>query len=747
MNNQNIFKSEFLIYVPIFSSRNKETGWYQPDMDGNLNSMLHKFWLAKNSLKHITIFMPHETYLPEEQFDAYATYVNKLFAGSGITFHFKRSQLYLGSTGDTRGEAINKERGIQTILSDITGEAWYYQTNMHTSKVVEIISELPIEYTFPAETLSKLFTVTYNYNWSFCKGYEETETLKESSKVEKALAEKYDTVVLSEIQTNEFIGYENVRMIDKVYSEDFTRTQFKAWLEAYLTKEQNLYCERIIKEILQSIFMLDRKIIIAPFRIDDTRYNLKGILSNIRSDFAENDRKSVLIISNPTNTKVSLSNGDLFDKYCNVVNLHDFLQKQHPHSILRGLYIHLMYALEKIHSSKETNIPVIEFPHYEKDLHVTMAEQLIFCPRYVVDSYAGQLIYQHNSRIDFSNYKPWTFKFISPFEENSAMHKMFSEWAGKVSQLDHAPKKLFINPDFDNVIEGTKAFDASGKEISISSVAEMLKSGRLVLTGISSNMPLYGSFELLPQSIAYEYPRDLTNEEIEKATIEISQSIALHSGMNESSDKFLPKSLSDSIELAIASYGSNLRTSVSKLDVIGRLLSLQKAILHSNERSESSIYFTGIGKNQTVAEKTANSFRSLGFRAHSINPVSALHGDMGMLTKYDLVIPISKSGETSELNIFLEYIKEHKGCSIFGLEQRGVDATNKSGASTMVKHCDYVVELPRVDELGPISNVPTMSTILMQTYLDIIAIECSKAVGYTKKDFISNHPGGLIGKS
>jgi D-arabinose 5-phosphate isomerase GutQ len=199
-------------------------------------------------------------------------------------------------------------------------------------------------------------------------------------------------------------------------------------------------------------------------------------------------------------------------------------------------------------------------------------------------------------------------------------------------------------------------------------------------------------------------------------------------------------------DLAIQSIVSNLTSFKTTSQILQDVTKLIDLILISN-KEDRSIYFTGIGKNQTVAEKTANTFRSLGFPAHSINPISGLHGDMGMLKPNDLVIAISKSGKTSELNDFLNYVKTHKYVNVVSFQQTGLNASTISAKTELAKTSDFVIDLPRVDELETSNTVPTLSTIIMQAYLDIIATICSEKLDYSIKDFRLNHPGGIIGSA
>lgn len=155
---------------------------------------------------------------------------------------------------------------------------------------------------------------------------------------------------------------------------------------------------------------------------------------------------------------------------------------------------------------------------------------------------------------------------------------------------------------------------------------------------------------------------------------------------------------------------------------------------------EKAIYFTGIGKNDTIAKKSANMFRSLNFNAHHISPVDAMHGDMGLLNHQDILIPISKSGNTSELIHFLKYVKEFRTLHIYGIQ---VGPKN----SEFDDHCDYNFHLPAVKEIDKWNLVPTTSNIGTQLFLDMIAVHCSNLCDLQKKDFIQSHPGGAIGNS
>lgn len=147
------------------------------------------------------------------------------------------------------------------------------------------------------------------------------------------------------------------------------------------------------------------------------------------------------------------------------------------------------------------------------------------------------------------------------------------------------------------------------------------------------------------------------------------------------------------------------------------------------------ILFTGIGKNETIAMKTANMFRSLQYDAHKICPVNAMHGDMGMLDDNDIIVAISKSGNTSELINFLRYVRMTKpSVLIFGV-QIGNDY------SKFTENCHDVINLPYISEAGTL-EAPTNSGILVQIFFDTIAVSLPEI---SIDEFKQSHPGGTIG--
>lgn len=153
-------------------------------------------------------------------------------------------------------------------------------------------------------------------------------------------------------------------------------------------------------------------------------------------------------------------------------------------------------------------------------------------------------------------------------------------------------------------------------------------------------------------------------------------------------------------------------------------------------KSVHKIFFTGVGKNKSIASKTANTFRSLNFTAHEMCPMDAMHGDLGMIENGDTIIALSKSGNTDELVHMLKYVKNRLDVNIVGV-QIGDEMSDLSD------NCDKVFYLPEIKETNSL-NAPTNSIILTQLFFDAIATFLSQDL--TKDEFIRNHPGGTLGE-
>lgn len=148
------------------------------------------------------------------------------------------------------------------------------------------------------------------------------------------------------------------------------------------------------------------------------------------------------------------------------------------------------------------------------------------------------------------------------------------------------------------------------------------------------------------------------------------------------------------------------------------------------------VIVTGIGKSGHIGQKVAATFASTGTPAFFVHPSEASHGDLGMITKEDVILAISWSGETVELKPIITYSRRFAVPLI---------AVTSGTESTLGKACDVVLELPRAKEACPHGLAPTTSTTMQLALGDCLAIALLEAKGFTARDFKVFHPGGSLG--
>lgn len=149
------------------------------------------------------------------------------------------------------------------------------------------------------------------------------------------------------------------------------------------------------------------------------------------------------------------------------------------------------------------------------------------------------------------------------------------------------------------------------------------------------------------------------------------------------------------------------------------------------------VIVTGMGKSGHIARKIAATFSSLGASSFFLHPAEALHGDLGMVGREDVVIAISHSGESDEINRILPAIKL-SGAVIVAI-------TGKAG-SAMARYADIVQLLPDCGEACILGLAPTSSTTQALCYGDALAVAVSERNGFCDIDFGRYHPAGALGK-
>lgn len=152
---------------------------------------------------------------------------------------------------------------------------------------------------------------------------------------------------------------------------------------------------------------------------------------------------------------------------------------------------------------------------------------------------------------------------------------------------------------------------------------------------------------------------------------------------------------------------------------------------------KGKVIITGMGKPGHIATKMAATFASLGTPSFFLHPGEAMHGDLGMISRDDVVIAISYSGESDEIVKILPNIK------LIGAK---VVALTGNGNSTLASFADVVQVLPVFQEACVMGLAPTSSTTVELCYGDALAVVASEFYGFRDVDFGKFHPAGSLGK-
>lgn len=149
------------------------------------------------------------------------------------------------------------------------------------------------------------------------------------------------------------------------------------------------------------------------------------------------------------------------------------------------------------------------------------------------------------------------------------------------------------------------------------------------------------------------------------------------------------------------------------------------------------VIVTGIGKSGVIAQKISQTLTSTGTVAIFLHPSDALHGSLGVITKGDVVIALSNSGETEEILALLPALKS-----------RAVPVISIVGNtdSTLAARSDAVLDASVDKEACPLNLAPTTSTTVALALGDAVAMTLMEARGLTHEDFAANHPAGRLGK-
>lgn len=186
----------------------------------------------------------------------------------------------------------------------------------------------------------------------------------------------------------------------------------------------------------------------------------------------------------------------------------------------------------------------------------------------------------------------------------------------------------------------------------------------------------------------------------------------------------------DTAKRVISTEAEALTVMADRLD--GSFRAAIDLLLNANGR----VIVTGIGKSGHIARKIAATLASTGTPAQFVHPAEASHGDLGMVTRSDVVLAISNSGEAPELANMIAFSRR------FNIPLVGI---TKAPKSALGRECDVVLQLPDLGEACGTGVVPTTSTTLTLAMGDALAVALMEHREFTAEHFREFHPGGKLG--
>lgn len=154
-------------------------------------------------------------------------------------------------------------------------------------------------------------------------------------------------------------------------------------------------------------------------------------------------------------------------------------------------------------------------------------------------------------------------------------------------------------------------------------------------------------------------------------------------------------------------------------------------------KNRGSLVFSGIGKSAIIAQKIVATMNSTGTLAVFMHAADAIHGDLGIIREGDIVVILSKSGETPEIKVLVPLIR---------LRGNKIVALVGNRQSYLAQQADYMIDVSVDDEAIPNSLAPTSSTTAQLVMGDVLALILMRCRGFSSSDFAKFHPGGALGK-
>ena len=192
--------------------------------------------------------------------------------------------------------------------------------------------------------------------------------------------------------------------------------------------------------------------------------------------------------------------------------------------------------------------------------------------------------------------------------------------------------------------------------------------------------------------------------------------------------------MTDSIKQAKEVLQVEAESILNLIDRVDTSFSRAVEIIHE---TKGRVIVTGIGKSGLVGKKIVATLTSTGTPALFLHPVEGLHGDLGIVTRDDVMLAISNSGETSELITLILSVKDI-GLSLI--------AFTGNMNSTLARHSDVAIDVSVEKEACPFGLAPTSSTTATLAMGDALAVVLVEKMEFTERDFFKFHPGGHLGQ-
>jgi len=192
--------------------------------------------------------------------------------------------------------------------------------------------------------------------------------------------------------------------------------------------------------------------------------------------------------------------------------------------------------------------------------------------------------------------------------------------------------------------------------------------------------------------------------------------------------------MTDSIKQAKEVLRIEAESILNLVDRVDTSFSEAVEIIH---KAKGRVIVTGIGKSGIVGKKIVATLTSTGTPALFLHPVEGLHGDLGIVTRDDVMLAISNSGETNELNTLIQSVKDIDLSLI---------AFTGNRDSTLARSSDIVIDVSVDREACPFGLAPTSSTTATLAMGDALAVALVEKMEFTERDFYKFHPGGNLGQ-